>query len=74
MTDPTLASEGQSTLYALLPLTHESEHVNWSRETARFRDLTIQQMQRIGIKDVELRIRACPSVTSEPVGTASRVG
>lgn len=28
VTDSTLAPEGQSTLYVLLPVTHESEHVN----------------------------------------------
>ncbi len=57
VTDPTLAPKGQSTLYVLLPVTHESEHVDWSRETARFRELAIQQMERIGILDVERRIR-----------------
>jgi phytoene desaturase len=57
VTDPTLAPSGQSTLYVLLPVTHESEHVDWSRETARFRELAIQQMERIGIRDVERRIR-----------------
>jgi phytoene desaturase len=63
VTDPTLAPNGQSTLYVLLPVTHESEHVNWSRETARFRDLAIQQMERIGIRDVERRIRTEKIIT-----------
>jgi phytoene desaturase len=57
VTDPTLAPRGQSTLYVLLPVTHESEHVNWTQETARFRDLALKQMERIGITDVERRIR-----------------
>jgi phytoene desaturase len=56
VTDPTLAPKGQSTLYVLLPVTHESDHVNWAKETARFRDLAIQQMERIGIRDLEQRI------------------
>ena len=63
VTDSTLAPEGQSTLYVLLPVTHESEHVNWSRETSRFRELAIQQMDRIGIKDVARRIRTEKIIT-----------
>jgi phytoene desaturase len=57
VTDSTLAPEGQSTLYLLLPVTHESECVDWQKETPRFRELAIQQMERIGIRDVERRIR-----------------
>jgi phytoene desaturase len=63
VTDSTLAPEGQSTLYVLLPVTHESEHVNWSRETSRFRELAIQQMERVGIKEVERRIRTEKIIT-----------
>jgi phytoene desaturase len=65
VTDPTLAPAGQSTLYVLLPVTHESEQVNWSRETARFRGMAIQQMERIGIKDVERRIRTEKIITPQ---------
>jgi len=57
VTDPTLAPKGQSTLYVLLPVTHESSHVDWARETAGFRRLAIEQLKRIGIEDVERRIR-----------------
>jgi phytoene desaturase len=56
VTDPTLAPKGQSTLYVLLPVTHESEHVNWARETPRFRALALEQIKRIGLNDVEQRI------------------
>ena len=57
MTDPTLAPKGQSTLYVLLPVTHESAHVDWAKETPRFRELALQQMERIGITGLERRIR-----------------
>jgi phytoene desaturase len=63
VTDPTLAPKGQSTLYVLLPVTHESAHVNWSRETARFRELALRQIERIGIRDVERRIRTEKIIT-----------
>jgi phytoene desaturase len=46
VTDGTLAPKGQSTLYKLLPVTHEGEKVDWASETARFRKLTIRQMER----------------------------
>ena len=57
VTDPTLAPRKMSTLYVLLPVTHESEHVDWGKEKARFRSLALQQLEKIGMKDVEQRIR-----------------
>ncbi len=57
VTDETLAPEGQSTLYVLLPVTHESSKVDWAKETPRFRELALGQLEKIGIKDVERRIR-----------------
>jgi len=63
VTDATLAPKSQSTLYVLLPVTHESEHVNWAKETPRFRELALRQMERVGIHDVERRIRTEKVVT-----------
>ncbi len=57
VTDATLAPKGQSTLYVLLPVTHESAKVNWGSETERFRALAIRQLEKIGIGDLEARIR-----------------
>ncbi len=57
VTDSTLAPKGQSTLYVLLPVTHESGKVDWRTETPRYRELALKQMERIGIKDIESRIR-----------------
>ncbi|GAC1416284.1 MAG: phytoene desaturase [Acidobacteriaceae bacterium] len=57
VTDPSLAPKGQSTLYVLLPVTHETGSIDWARETARFRSLALEQMRKIGIEDVERRIR-----------------
>lgn len=57
VTDGTLAPEGQSTLYVLLPVTHETGSVDWAKEMPRYRALALQQMEKIGIKDVERRIR-----------------
>lgn len=57
VTDPTLAPPGHSSLYVLLPVTHESPKVNWARETARFREVALEQIARIGVTDLKDRIR-----------------
>jgi phytoene desaturase len=69
VTDPTLAPEGQSTLYVLLPVTHESGKVDWAKETARYREIALDQMEKIGITDVRRRIRTEKIVT--PSGWAA---
>ncbi len=57
VTDPSLAPPGASTLYVLLPVTHQHANVNWSVETPRFRDLAFRQLERIGLHGVESRVR-----------------
>jgi phytoene desaturase len=57
VTDPSLAPKKMSTLYVLLPVTHEHGNVDWAVERARFRALALHQLEKIGIKDVERRIR-----------------
>ena len=57
VTDATLAPEGMSTLYVLVPVTHECARVNWEREEAGFRAVALRQLEKIGITDVERRIR-----------------
>ena len=57
ITDPTLAPKGHSTLYVLLPVTHETDKVDWEREMPRFRALALKQIEKIGLTGVEERIR-----------------
>ncbi len=57
VTDATLAPRKMSTLYVLLPVTHEHANVNWDAERMRFRSLALRQLEKIGIRDVERRIR-----------------
>ena len=40
-----------STLYVLLPVTHEHANVDWAREQGRFRTLAIRQLEKVGIHD-----------------------
>ncbi len=57
VTDETLAPEGHSTLYVLLPVTHDTGSVDWAKERDRYRAKALQQMERIGLTGVERRIR-----------------
>ena len=57
VTDRTLAPEGMSTLYVLLPVTHEHRNVNWPEQQAAFRKMALAQLEKIGITNVEKRIR-----------------
>ncbi|ADW67928.1 phytoene desaturase family protein [Granulicella tundricola] len=63
VTDKTLAPEGQSTLYVLLPVTHDTGSVDWAKEQPRYREIALRQMERIGIKGLESRIRTEKIVT-----------
>jgi phytoene desaturase len=57
ITDPSLAPTGMSTLYVLVPVTHQHPNVDWSRQRDWFRSLMIARLAKVGIKDVESRIR-----------------
>jgi phytoene desaturase len=57
VTDPTLAPPGTSTLYLLIPVTHRHPNVDWRREGSRYREVALDQMERIGITGVRERIR-----------------
>lgn len=52
VTDPALAPPGGSTLYVLLPVTHQHGNVDWSRERARTRELALRQLAKLGLGDV----------------------
>jgi phytoene desaturase len=57
VTDPSLAPPGMSTLYVLVPVTHQHENVDWPRERAHFRKLVLERLSKVGINDLERRIR-----------------
>ncbi len=56
-TDKSLAPDGNSTLYVLLPVSHESENIDWQKQAPAFRALALRQLEKIGITGVEKRIR-----------------
>jgi phytoene desaturase len=57
VTDPTLAPSGHSTLYVLVPVTHQHPNVDWAKEGTRFRKLVLRRLAKVGLVDVERRIR-----------------
>ncbi len=69
VTDESLAPAGHSSLYVLLPVTHETGSVDWTKEAPRYRRLALEQMKKIGLHDVEERIVTENIVT--PSGWAS---
>ena len=69
VTDPTLAPKKMSTLYVLLPVTHEHGNVNWAQQQEGFRATALRQLEKIGIEDVERRIRFEKVLTPEGWGT-----
>jgi phytoene desaturase len=57
VTDPSQAPPGMSTLYVLLPVPHLHPHVDWKREAPRYRSVALRQLRKIGLPDVQRRIR-----------------
>ena len=57
VTDPSLAPEGKSTLYVLVPVPQLSEHTPWDdAQTNAFRELTFKRLADIGLSDLKERI------------------
>ena len=57
VTDSTLAPAGHSTLYVLLPVSHQHSNIDWNKERDRYRQVALRQLAKVGFKDVEKRIR-----------------
>lgn len=56
-TDATMAPPGHSALYVLLPVTHLHPNVDWNKERARYRGVALRQLEKLGVTDIEKRIR-----------------
>ena len=57
VTDPSLAPEGLSTLYVLVPVSHQSGNIDWQKEAPAFRELVLNKLGAIGLHDIRSRIR-----------------
>jgi len=65
VTDPSLAPEGMSTLYVLVPVTHQHPNVDWSAERDRYRQVVMRQLAKVGMGDLQERIRVERIVTPD---------
>ncbi|MBR0658507.1 phytoene desaturase family protein [Neoroseomonas oryzicola] len=56
-TDPSLAPEGHSTLYVLVPVPNLREGGDWAAEAQRYRRVALDRLKALGLGDIEPRIR-----------------
>ena len=66
VSDPALAPPGHSTLYVLVPVANQmAAPIDWVQEAPRFRAQVLERLKRIGLHDVERRIRFEKVVTPD---------
>ncbi|MCP4836761.1 MAG: phytoene desaturase [Phycisphaera sp.] len=64
--DPTLAPEGHSALYILVPTPNAGADIDWSEAAPKYREETLDRLESVfGIKDVRSRIRAERMITPD---------
>jgi len=63
VTDSTLAPPGHSTLYVLVPVSHQHPNIDWAMERQRYRQVALRQVAKLGVPDLERRIRCERVVT-----------
>jgi len=71
-TDETMAPAGHSALYVLVPVSHQHPNIDWSKERNRYRQVALRQLAKIGLGDIEKRIRFERIVT--PAEWENKVG
>ncbi|HEY1037606.1 MAG TPA: phytoene desaturase family protein, partial [Candidatus Paceibacterota bacterium] len=67
VTDPSMAPEGCSTLYVLVPVPNQKDKpIDWAIEKKRYRDLVIKKIvERTGLKDLESHIKVERVITPD---------
>ncbi|MGB0595872.1 MAG: phytoene desaturase family protein [Rubripirellula sp.] len=65
VTDDSLAPQGHSAVYVLVPVTHQHPNVDWNVEAAGFRELTLDRLAAIGMPDIRDRIREEHCITPD---------
>ncbi len=71
-TDDTMAPPGHSALYVLIPVSHQHPNIDWTKERARYRQVALRQLAKLGLTDIEKRIRFERIVT--PAEWENKVG
>ena len=69
VTDPQLAPEGCSTVYALVPVSHVHENIDWSKEKDAYRDRVLEQIEeKLGFENIRDHIQTEMIITPEDWG------
>lgn len=64
VTDPSLAPEGHSAMYILVPVPHTHPNVTWDEaQRTAYRNLTLDKLSAIGLGDLRNRIRSERMIT-----------
>ena len=71
-TDDSMAPPGCSALYVLVPVSHQHPNVDWKQERDRYRQVALRQLAKLGLDDIEKRIRFERIVT--PADWETKVG
>lgn len=56
-TDPSMAPAGHSALYVLVPVSHQHANIDWNKERDGYRKVALRQLAKVGLTDLEERIR-----------------
>lgn len=74
ITDPTLAPEGKSTIYVLVPVPNNRSGIDWEREKSAYRDKVVGLLEsRAGLTDLSRHIEVERVVTPADWETKSSV-
>ncbi len=65
VTDSSLAPQGHSTLYVLVPVTHQHPNVDWSKEAPAVRENVLDHVEKLGLSDLRRRIQFEKTVTPD---------
>lgn len=64
LTDPTLAPQGKSALYVLVPVPNNSSGIDWNKEKEKFRRLVLDKIkEKTELKDIEDHIEVEKVIT-----------
>ena len=65
VTDPSMAPDGCSTLYVLVPVPNVHDSLNWDSQKERFRDVIVSQMEKMGFEELSKHIVSETIVTPD---------
>lgn len=72
ITDDSMAPAGHSALYVLVPVSHQHANIDWNTERARYRQVALRQLEKVGLPGIERRIRFERCIT--PADWESKMG